>query len=291
MYAHKQLEPLIERIKALADTEDNTGCSEELTVVGSAEFKAVLDELGRLCANPCRLVLGEHQHRHGSSFYAFLVPAGGKFDDSDLEDYLGEEYEPDMEEDLAVEEVSPILVEACEPDREAIADRIFEVYDFGDGVQVLDHGRWDTSDPLDYTKIAYVKYDDDPPEADSHKVSFHVRFDAAGKVTDAYALECDKGQDIGRRGDIDKVAPGEFSKLITKDGEEVNGTYETMPGTAGISLAVRKPDGTLDIEYAGGTDIWWNGQKTVKVNGERQFVTASGKIVPESEVILVPRNK
>ncbi|MCL4722887.1 MAG: hypothetical protein KJZ90_01230, partial [Rhodocyclaceae bacterium] len=104
-------------------------------------------------------------------------------------------------------------------------------------------------------------------------------------------LECDKGQDIGRRGDIDKVAPGESGKLITKGGEEVTGTYETMPGAAGINLATRNSDGTLDIEYAGETDIWWNDQKTVKVNGERQFVTASGKIVPESEVILVPRNK
>lgn len=288
MYAQQQLASLIERIEALAATEDNTGCGEDLTVVGAAEFKAVIDEIARLRANPCRLVLGEHQHRHGSSFYTFLVPAGGKFDASDLAGHLQETYEPDLEKALTVQETSPILVEACEPDREAIADRIFEVYDFGDGAQVLDHGRWDTSDPLDYTKIAYVEYDDDPPEADSHKVSFHVRFDAAGKVTDAYALECDKGQDIGRRGDIDKVAPGEFSKLITKDGEEVAGTYETMPGTSGIDLATRQPDGTLDLEYAGGTDVCWDDQKTVKVNGERQFVTASGKIVPESEVILVP---
>lgn len=83
---------------------------------------------------------------------------------------------------------------------EVLADREFELYDFGEGVMVLDHGRWNTSDPRDYTKIAYVEFEDDAPEADSHKVSFHVRFDAAGKVTEAYALKCDKGQEIGRRG-------------------------------------------------------------------------------------------
>lgn len=82
---------------------------------------------------------------------------------------------------------------------EVLADREFELYDFGEGVMVLDHGRWNTSDPRDYTKIAYVEFEDDAPEADSHKVSFHVRFDAAGKVTVAYALECDKGQEIGQR--------------------------------------------------------------------------------------------
>jgi len=84
-------------------------------------------------------------------------------------------------------------------DREALADSLFEHYDFGDGVQVLSHDRWDSSDPDDWVKRVYVCYEDDAPEDDSHLVSFHVRFSNGGASQEAYALECDGGQQIGRQ--------------------------------------------------------------------------------------------
>lgn len=86
-----------------------------------------------------------------------------------------------------------------EIDREALADSLFEHYDFGDGVQVLSHDRWDSSDPDDWVKRVYVCYEDDAPEDDSHLVSFHVRFSNGGASQEAYALECDGGQQIGRQ--------------------------------------------------------------------------------------------
>lgn len=85
--------------------------------------------------------------------------------------------------------------------RAAIADEIFESYAFGEGVSVVASNGWDASDLDDYVKVAYLEYDDDLPEADSHKASFHVRFGKDGSVEDAYALEMEHGNDIGSRGD------------------------------------------------------------------------------------------
>lgn len=79
--------------------------------------------------------------------------------------------------------------------REALADELFEEYDFGDGVEVVAHDSWNTEDSDDLTKIVYVRFDDDPPDADSHKLSFHVRFEN-GEV-DAYALDMRTGNDVG----------------------------------------------------------------------------------------------
>lgn len=52
----------------------------------------------------------------------------------------------------------------------------------------------------------YIQYDDDAENADSHKVSFHVRFDEAGRVDDVYALETEHGNEIGQRGDLETKA-------------------------------------------------------------------------------------
>lgn len=84
--------------------------------------------------------------------------------------------------------------------RTHLAEDEVESYDFGDGVTVVAQDGWDTSDLDDLTKIVYVAFDDDKAEDDSHKVSFHVRFDAAGAVDDVYALEMAHGNDIGSRG-------------------------------------------------------------------------------------------
>jgi hypothetical protein len=86
-----------------------------------------------------------------------------------------------------------------------VADEIFSRYIFGAGVAVKSHNNWDTSDKRDFIKTVFVSFDDDAPEADSHKVSFHVRFTHEGQVEDAYALETRHGNDIGARGDVPGV--------------------------------------------------------------------------------------
>jgi hypothetical protein len=65
--------------------------------------------------------------------------------------------------------------------REAMADEVLASYKFGsddfdDGnVEIVGQNRWNTDDKNDYTKVLYATYRDDAPNADSHKISFHVR--------------------------------------------------------------------------------------------------------------------
>lgn len=99
----------------------------------------------------------------------------------------------------AVDSARKLIAKLPEMGQGELAEAEFVAYEFGEGVQVLDHYRWDTSDPADHTKIAFLQYDDDKPDADSHKVTFHVRFNPDGSVSDAYALEVQSGNHIGKR--------------------------------------------------------------------------------------------
>lgn len=80
-----------------------------------------------------------------------------------------------------------------------MADHELANYDFGEGVKVVGQDSWDMSDKDDFTKIVYVAFDDEPAEADSHRLSFHVRF-LNGVIDDVYALSMDNGSDVGLRG-------------------------------------------------------------------------------------------
>jgi hypothetical protein len=175
-------------------------------------------------------------------------------------------------------------------DRETLADREFELYDFGEGVQITDSSRWDASDPMDWIKKAYATYEDDDADAPSHAISFHVRFNDDGSVSEAYGLECDKGNVIGRRPGGDEVPVGTEGVLRTLNGDLVIGTEERLSGTHGIVGATRREDGTLDIEFSNdGTELDWDGSETAtNEKGERLFVTSTGGIVPESQVVVVP---
>lgn len=79
--------------------------------------------------------------------------------------------------------------------------REFEQYDFGDGVQILDHNRWQADENNgedDWIKVANAQFDDDPADAPSHKISFHAEFDrGTDRLVHAYACLCDGGQEIG----------------------------------------------------------------------------------------------
>lgn len=79
-----------------------------------------------------------------------------------------------------------------------MADREFDAYEFGDDASIVGTDAWDTNDPEDYTREAYIQYNDDL--ADSHKISFHVRFAEDGSVDEVYALDCKMGYMLGQRG-------------------------------------------------------------------------------------------
>jgi hypothetical protein len=92
--------------------------------------------------------------------------------------------------------------------KEAKTNEIFESYQFDqgdDGVTVIDHDSWNKDDVSDFTKVVYVAYRDEPENMDSHKISFHVRFNESSEVDEAYALEMEHGNEVGCRGDVMKV--------------------------------------------------------------------------------------
>jgi hypothetical protein len=75
------------------------------------------------------------------------------------------------------------------------ADAAFESFNFGDGVEVTDTDSWEYTTPgLERSRKVYVETEreDDGP-APRWTLSFTVRFNEAGDVVEAYALD-EKGQ-------------------------------------------------------------------------------------------------
>jgi len=86
----------------------------------------------------------------------------------------------------------------------------------------------------------------------------------------------------------DEVPVGTPGNLVTLDGVSIQGTLESLNGVSGLMSVTRKEDGTLDFAYDGTTEIWWNGQETVRTSaGEVIFITEDDKEVPASQVKLV----
>lgn len=87
----------------------------------------------------------------------------------------------------------------------------------------------------------------------------------------------------------DEVPCGATGRLVTKSGVSVIGTYEKVFGTAGIISGIRQPNGTFEVQYAGGTDIDWDSQVSVTRAGSNEvlFVTEEGDIVGANEVKVV----
>ncbi|VVE17809.1 MULTISPECIES: hypothetical protein [Pandoraea] len=89
-------------------------------------------------------------------------------------------------------------------------------------------------------------------------------------------------------GQHDKVAVGTPGRLVTMDERPIAGSYEVMNGMSGITTATRKPDGSLSFDFEGGTEVYWDGQRTVRSPLEEiLFVDEDGEFVHESQVKLV----
>jgi hypothetical protein len=97
--------------------------------------------------------------------------------------------------DAELSEQHPEVVSMFNANKEVQADDAFEGYDFGDNVEVEDSDHWDTNEPLDYTKIVYVRYA--VTDETTSKVSLHVRFYPNGSIQEVYALEMTGGNYIG----------------------------------------------------------------------------------------------
>ena len=77
-----------------------------------------------------------------------------------------------------------------------------------------------------------------------------------------------------------------MGKLYAPDGALIVGTLELVTGSAGIIGATRQPDGSLDLEYEGGTEMFGDDSKTVERKGQRVFLDEDGSEWLESELLL-----
>ena len=73
-----------------------------------------------------------------------------------------------------------------------------------------------------------------------------------------------------------------MGKLIAPGGAEIIGTYEMIPGCAGILDVTRSKDGEFEVEHDGNTEVWWNGQDTQTDGNNRIFVDETGILWIES---------
>jgi hypothetical protein len=85
----------------------------------------------------------------------------------------------------------------------------------------------------------------------------------------------------------DEIPVGTVGALRSLDGETIIGSFDSLRACAMIQGASRNEDGTLELEWEGTTDIWWDEQRTVHENGEPLFVTEALGLVPLSQVRLV----
>jgi len=88
--------------------------------------------------------------------------------------------------------------------QKALADRAVAAYRFGDGLTVVGSEDWkmDTFDGKDdWTKLVYVKCDNDGPNDGPHKISFHAAFkQGTSSLDESYAYWMETGSEIGSPG-------------------------------------------------------------------------------------------
>jgi hypothetical protein len=65
------------------------------------------------------------------------------------------------------------------------------------------------------------------------------------------------------------------------------GTYEMVPGTAGIQSVTLDEKGEFTWEWVGGTEMWWDDSKTQEKDGKTVFVGDDGGLYTSDEVELV----
>jgi hypothetical protein len=78
-------------------------------------------------------------------------------------------------------------------------------------------------------------------------------------------------------------------KLKAPTGDYIIGTFECVQGVARINKVKRSADGTLDVEYEGTTELWWDTQVTQYSQHDitqRLFVDAAGLIWAENRLII-----
>lgn len=177
-----------------------------------------------------------------------------------------------------------------------IAQSIFETFDFGDGVFVHGHDLWDTQQDHDYTKTAYLEYQEDKKDAPLHKATFHVRFNPQGAFLAAYAVEFVTGRMIGLRvgTEIDVNALEVSSESL----QAAEPTLRQFVFVVAISNMVRNketlPSAELAVADAGGDQtrglLLWV-QRVIEWNDLHADATMTQLIPIARDAIAIARRK
>ena len=114
-----------------------------------------------------------------------------------------------------------------------LADKVFNSYDFGDGVRILEHESWDTADPNDLTKIVHVESSQGAESDESSgRLSFHVLFSPGGRLMQAYALNMATSSPLGVPTPSDhKISEAESFAECARTEKSVPGVCATLQAT------------------------------------------------------------
>lgn len=90
-------------------------------------------------------------------------------------------------------------------EQECIAQEMYQRYDFGENVIVVDQNGWESDGSPDFTRIVFVEFDDSPAES-SHSISFHVKFkdNQSLEIEEVYGLLMSSGNEIGHLPESEK---------------------------------------------------------------------------------------
>ena len=98
MYTRSQVLPLLALVAEIASQSAADGCADGYTVTSGDAVDAAAAVAKQLEGASFELVIGQHDHRHGLSHYAFGVPAGVQFGEAEFQEFLGDDFEPEHEE-------------------------------------------------------------------------------------------------------------------------------------------------------------------------------------------------
>lgn len=73
--------------------------------------------------------------------------------------------------------------------------------------------------------------------------------------------------------------------LVAPNGIRIRGTLEQLTGVAQINSIERLPDGTLDFDYEGGTEVFYDEAVTVERDGKIVFVDEEGDEWTEDQLV------
>ena len=75
MFTNAQVGLLFDAAERVINSSDDTGCTDDLTVVSADAISALQEVVERLKALNPKLMIGVHGRRRGNSVYAFVVEA------------------------------------------------------------------------------------------------------------------------------------------------------------------------------------------------------------------------